>query len=126
VQKRAKTAEPIDMPSGIWTQVGPGKHVLEGGPDPPQGKDHFWWGGGMSDRYSEYAASAMQKQLNRPRCSLAYEVGWAREPSVKWGPGTTFGGHTWTCPDVSSVNILNASRKGATAMRHLASGTVAT
>jgi len=27
----AKMSEPIEMPFGIWTQVGPGKHVLDGG-----------------------------------------------------------------------------------------------
>jgi len=26
----AKTAEPIEMPFGRWTQVGPRKHVLDG------------------------------------------------------------------------------------------------
>jgi len=31
----AKTAKPIEMPFGLWTQVGPRKHVLHGGPDPP-------------------------------------------------------------------------------------------
>ena len=30
----AKTAEPIEMPFGLRTQVCPGKHVLDGGPDP--------------------------------------------------------------------------------------------
>ena len=27
----AKTAEAIEMPFGLWTRVGPGKHVLDGG-----------------------------------------------------------------------------------------------
>ena len=27
----AKTAEPIEMPFGMWTQVGPRKHALVGG-----------------------------------------------------------------------------------------------
>jgi len=31
----AKTAEPIDMPFGVKTLVGPGNHVLDGVPDPP-------------------------------------------------------------------------------------------
>ena len=31
----AKTAEPIEMPFGLRTPVGPGNHVLDGGPDPP-------------------------------------------------------------------------------------------
>ena len=26
----AKTAEPIEMPFGLWTRVGPRKHVLDG------------------------------------------------------------------------------------------------
>jgi len=26
-----KTAEPIEMPFGVWTPVGPMKHVLDGG-----------------------------------------------------------------------------------------------
>ena len=26
-----KTAEPIDMPFAVWTQVGPREHVLNGG-----------------------------------------------------------------------------------------------
>ena len=32
---RAKTAEPIEMPFELRTWVGPGNHVLDGGPDPP-------------------------------------------------------------------------------------------
>jgi len=31
----AKTAEPIEMPFGFRSRVGPGNHVLDGGPDPP-------------------------------------------------------------------------------------------
>jgi len=30
----AKTAEPIQMPFGLWTRVGPGNYVLDGDPDP--------------------------------------------------------------------------------------------
>jgi len=30
---RAKTAEPIEMPFGLRTRVGPGNNVLDGGPD---------------------------------------------------------------------------------------------
>jgi len=36
----AKTAEPIEMPFGFCTQVGPMNHVLDGGPD-LDGKGHF-------------------------------------------------------------------------------------
>jgi len=31
----AKTAEPIEIPLGLWTRVGPRNHVLERDPDPP-------------------------------------------------------------------------------------------
>ena len=30
----AKTAAPLEMPFGLRTPVGPGNHVLDGGPDP--------------------------------------------------------------------------------------------
>jgi len=30
-----ETAAPIKMPFGLRTRVGPGNHVLDGGPDPP-------------------------------------------------------------------------------------------
>jgi len=30
-----KRAEPIEMPFGLRTLVGPWNHVLDGGPDPP-------------------------------------------------------------------------------------------
>ena len=31
----AKTAELIEAPFGLWTQMGPRNHVLDEGPDPP-------------------------------------------------------------------------------------------
>jgi len=31
----AKTAEPIEIMSQLWTRVRPSKHLLDGGPDPP-------------------------------------------------------------------------------------------
>ena len=36
----AKTAEPIEIQFGSGTRVGPGNHVLDGGPD-PLGKGQF-------------------------------------------------------------------------------------
>jgi len=35
----AKTADPIEMSFGLWTRVSPKKHVLDGDPDPPMGRD---------------------------------------------------------------------------------------
>ena len=56
----AKMAGPIEVPFGMWTWVGPTKHVLDGGPDPPYegtilrgkravhckawGLSDVWWG----------------------------------------------------------------------------------
>jgi len=38
----AKMAEPIKMPFGLWTQVGPGNHVLDGVQRSHDGKRQFW------------------------------------------------------------------------------------
>jgi len=38
----AKTAAPIELPFGLRTWVGPGNHVLDGGPDPPMGRGKFF------------------------------------------------------------------------------------
>jgi len=35
----AKTAAPIELRFGLRTWVGPGNHVLDGGPDPPMGEN---------------------------------------------------------------------------------------
>jgi len=37
----AKTAAPIELPFGLRTWVGPGNHVLDGGPDPTMGRGKF-------------------------------------------------------------------------------------
>ena len=42
----AKTAEPIEMPFGLRTWVGPRDHVLDGGSDPPMGRGKFFGGNG--------------------------------------------------------------------------------
>jgi len=36
-----KTAEPIEMPFGLWTWVVPRNHVLGEGPDPRRGRGNF-------------------------------------------------------------------------------------
>jgi len=40
--KSYKTAEPIEVLFGIWTQKGPRNHVLGGDPDPRRGRGNFW------------------------------------------------------------------------------------
>ena len=37
----AKTAEPIEMPFGLWAWSGSGNHELDGGPDPPTRRGNF-------------------------------------------------------------------------------------
>jgi len=37
----AKIAELIEMPLGLWTRVGPGNHVLDGGSRSPMGRVNF-------------------------------------------------------------------------------------
>ena len=38
----AKTAKPIEMPSGLRTWLGPRDHEIDGGSDPPMGMGKFW------------------------------------------------------------------------------------
>jgi len=38
----AKSAEPIETPSGLRTWLVPRDHVLDGGSDPPMGRGKFW------------------------------------------------------------------------------------
>ena len=45
----AKTAKPIEMPSGLRTWLGPRDHVLDGG-QIPHGKGQIFFGGGENGR----------------------------------------------------------------------------
>ena len=48
----AKTADPIEMLFGLWTQVGPSNHVLDGLRNPdPNGRGNF---GGKGRRIVKY------------------------------------------------------------------------
>ena len=42
----AKMAGPVEMPFGMWHGVGPGNHILDGGPD-SLGMGQFWDGEGV-------------------------------------------------------------------------------
>jgi len=62
----AKTAEPIKMPFGSGTRVGPGNHVLDWGPDPPMGRDNFEGEKGRPIvKYGDTLRSCVQKRLNQ-------------------------------------------------------------
>ena len=56
----AKTTEPIEMPFGLTTVVGPGNHVLDQDPD-PHGKGHFWGEGRPVVKYRDILWSSVQK-----------------------------------------------------------------
>jgi len=42
LESPAKTAEPIEMLFGLFARMVPRNHVLDGGPDPPMGRDNFF------------------------------------------------------------------------------------
>ena len=73
----AKTAEPIKIPFGLRTQIGPMKHVLDWRLD-PYGKGNFEGGKGRPIvKYRDTLRSSVQKLLNRSRCRLGCGLGWA-------------------------------------------------
>ena len=84
-----KTAEPIEMPFGFRTRVGPENHVLDEGPDPPMGRGNFE---GEKGRpivlYRDTLRSPVRKRLNRSRCRLGCgfrrTVGIMCKMGVQW------------------------------------------
>jgi len=73
-----KTAEPIKVPFGLKTLVGPGNHVLDGVQSPPWEGQFFGGKGRPIVKYRDTLQSSVQKQLNRWRCCLGCELGWAQ------------------------------------------------
>ena len=62
----AKTAAPIELPFRLRTWVGPGKHVLDGGPDPHMGRGKFLAENGSPIvKYGDTLRSSVQRRLNR-------------------------------------------------------------
>jgi len=62
----AKMAEPIEMQFGLRNWVGPGNHVLDGGPDPPMGRGEFLGENGRPIvNYRDTLWSSVQRWLNR-------------------------------------------------------------
>ena len=59
----AKMAEPIEMPFGLRTRVGPGNHVLDGGSRCPMGRGNFEGERGVP-LYRDTVQLSMQKWLN--------------------------------------------------------------
>jgi len=62
----AKTAAPIELPFALRTWVGPGNHVLDGGPDPPTGRGIFLGENGRPIvKYRDTLRSSVHRRLNR-------------------------------------------------------------
>ena len=61
----AKTAEPIELPFGLRTWVGPGNHVLDGSPDPSMGRGKFLGENGRPIVKYRDTRSSVQRRLNR-------------------------------------------------------------
>jgi len=70
----AKTAALIDLPFGLRTRVGPGNHVLDGGPDTPWEGAIFRGKGALNCKVSGHSAVI---SVNRSRCLLGFGLGWA-------------------------------------------------
>jgi len=57
----AKTAEPIEMPSGLRTWLDPRDHILDEGSDPPMGRGKFWGENGRPVvKYREFLPCSVQ------------------------------------------------------------------
>jgi len=71
----AKTAGPIEMPFGLWTRVGPKKHVLDGA-QIPHAKGQLLAERTCPAMPNDILPWAVQKWLNRSICRLGYGLGW--------------------------------------------------
>jgi len=70
-------AEPIEMPFGLRTRVGPGNHVLDGVQIPPWEGAILRGKGRPTVKYRDILWSPVQKQLSRSCCSLDCCLGLA-------------------------------------------------
>jgi len=77
LESPVKTAKPIEMLFGLKTRVGPGNHVLDGGPDPST-EGAILRGRGIPLQSIGTLQSSAQKQPNRSRCRLGCGLGWAQ------------------------------------------------
>ena len=80
----AKTAELIEMLFGLWTPVGHGNRVLDGGTD-PHGRGNLEGDAAILVKYRDAVLSAVQKRLNQLRCLLGMDSDWPKEVCASWG-----------------------------------------
>jgi len=73
-----KMDEPMEMPFGLRTRLGPGNHVFDG--------DQIPHGNGLPIvKYRDTLRSFVQKRLNRSRCPLSNCLKWSRGIMNKMG-----------------------------------------
>jgi len=76
----AKTAEPIEMPFGLRTQVGPGNHLLDGDPYPALGRRNFEGGKGRPIvKYRDTLSLVISAETDEPiQMPFGLWLGWAQ------------------------------------------------
>jgi len=112
---RTKTAEPIEMPFGMMTPVGPRYHVLDGRLD-PQGKEQFW--GNVAAHCKVMGHYSDQKRLTDPNAVLDEDSGGPKEPCVRWGFRPPSGKAIFRgCPDHSKALAIFAAAVAAASLR---------
>ena len=91
----ARTAEPIEMPFGMWTRVVSGNHALDGGPDSRTAMGNFGGEKGLTQDMPGHARrSIYSKRLGRGQHRYAADADWG---VLDWDCTLLpFGEYDWT------------------------------
>ena len=82
----ANTAEPIEVPFGLWAGMGPRHRVLHG-VEIPHLKGQFWWIVPIVN-HRHFLPLAVQKRLNRSICCLGCGLEWPKDAQIQsYSPG---------------------------------------
>ena len=88
-----KTAEPIEMPFGSMTRVGPKYHVLDGGPDHPSGREIFWGKVAAHCKViGHFTVRCEKSDWTAPHAVLDEDSDGPTEPCIRWGHRSHNGG----------------------------------
>jgi len=91
-----KMTEPIEVPFGLMTRVGPSYHVLDRRPDHPRGMGSF--GGKVMGDYGELCKNGWTDR----RAILDEDSGGPIE-CIRWVADPQEGAICWGCPDYSPL-----------------------
>jgi len=94
----ANTAEPIDVPFGLWARMGPKALCVTWESRSPIWRGQFWWIRAPTVNYRHFLQSAVQKRFNRSICRLGCGLEWAEECTnsivfARWRQCARMGGH---------------------------------